>query len=202
MDNVHVIARPADEPVTLDEALLDFRLDTYGSPAEHPDEALIQSTITAARELAENHINAKIAEWQLELRLPGFCQTIPIPDAPLQSIDAVTYIDTNGATQTVDPALYELAGRPEAPVLRLVYGASWPTGVRAQDDAVRIRYTAGYTTGSPDTNPVPEVIKKAIRLIAGHMYENRENVVIGASVDELPMGALFMLQPYRRHMGV
>ena len=34
------------------------------------------------------------------------------------------------------------------------------------------------------------------------MYENRENVVIGASVAELPMGALFMLQPYRRHMGV
>jgi uncharacterized phiE125 gp8 family phage protein len=202
MDNVHVIARPADEPVTLDEALLDFRLDAYGSPAEHPDEALIQSMITAARELAENHINAKIAEWQLELRLPGFCQTILIPDAPLQSIDAVTYIDTNGATQTVDPALYELAGRPEAPVLRPVYGASWPTSVRAQDDAVRIRYTAGYTTGSPDTNPVPEVIKKAIRLIAGHMYENRENVVIGASVAELPMGALFMLQPYRRHMGV
>lgn len=202
MDNVHVIARPADEPVTLDEALLDFRLDAYGSPAEHPDEALVRSTITAARELAENHINAKIAEWQLELRLPGFCQTILIPDAPLQSIDAVTYIDTNGATQTVDPALYELAGRPEASVLRPVYGASWPTSVRAQDDAVRIRYTAGYTTGSPDTNPVPEVIKKAIRLIAGHMYENRENVVIGASVAELPMGALFMLQPYRRHMGV
>jgi len=202
MDNVHVIARPADEPVTLDEAKLDLRLDAYGSPAEHPDDALVESLITAARQLAENHINAKIAEWQLELRLPGFCQTILIPDMPLQSIDAVTYIDTNGATQTVDPALYELAGRPEAPVLRPVYGASWPTGVRAQDDAVRIRYTAGYTTGSPDTNPVPEVIKKAIRLIAGHMYENRENVVIGVSVAELPMGALFMLQPYRRHMGV
>lgn len=200
MDNVHVIERPSVEPVDLEAALLHLRLDAYGSPPEHPDAPLIEALITAAREAAENFTNCRIGEWVLELRLPGFSSVIRLPDAPVQSIEAVTYIDQDGNVQTVDPALYELAGPPAAPVVRPVYGRAWPGDVRCQDDAVRVRYVTGYSTGSPDM--LPEAIRRAILLIVGHLYENREQTVIGTIVSELPMGVLFMLQPYRLRMGV
>lgn len=200
MQNVRVITRPSVEPVGLDEALLHLRLYRYGSPPAHPEESLVESLVRSARESAENYINGRIAEWELELRLPRFCTAIKLPDAPVQSVDAVTYIDRDGQTQTVDQALYELAGSPESPIVRPVYGESWPDDVRTQDDAVRIRYTAGYHIGSPDT--VPEPIRSAIKLLVGHLFENREQSVIGTIVSELPMGVLFMLQPYRRRMGV
>lgn len=194
------VSPPPVEPVSLEQALVHLRLDAYDSPPSHPDEPLVEALITAARETAENFLNARIAEWELELRLPGFSSVIRLPDAPVQSVEAVTYIDQDGAEQTVDPALYELAGPPASPVVRPVYGQEWPGDVRCQDDAVRVRYVTGYATGSPDM--FPETIRRAILLIVGHLYENREQVVVGASVAELPMGVLFLLQPYRLKMGV
>jgi hypothetical protein len=34
-------------------------------------------------------------------------------------------------------------------------------------------------------------------LIIGHLYENRENVIVGHTVNELPQGAMALLNPYR-----
>ena len=44
---------------------------------------------------------------------------------------------------------------------------------------------------------VNEVIKSAVLLIVGHLYANREDVVAGASVAQLPNGAEWLLAPYR-----
>jgi len=44
-------------------------------------------------------------------------------------------------------------------------------------------------------------ILAAIRLTLGHLYANREEVVIGATAAELPMGAKALLRPYRKVMG-
>lgn len=48
---------------------------------------------------------------------------------------------------------------------------------------------------------VNDVIKAAILLTVGHLYANREDVVPG-SVAALPMGAQYLLQPYRTDIGV
>ena len=45
-------------------------------------------------------------------------------------------------------------------------------------------------------------ITAAMLLIAGHLYANREDVVSGVSVAQLPSGAQHLLQPYRVGMGV
>lgn len=47
-----------------------------------------------------------------------------------------------------------------------------------------------------------DLIRAAVLLMAGHLYANREDVVAGVSVAEMPMGSLYLLQPYRRQMGV
>ena len=44
---------------------------------------------------------------------------------------------------------------------------------------------------------VNEAIKAAVLLIVGHLYANREDVVVGVSVAQLPNGAEWLLQPYK-----
>ncbi|WP_137923948.1 head-tail connector protein [Cupriavidus sp. 2SB] len=45
-------------------------------------------------------------------------------------------------------------------------------------------------------------IQAAVLLTTGHLYSNREDVVVGATVAELPRGARDLLQPYRVGLGV
>lgn len=196
--NVWTITEPASELITLEEARLHLKLDAEGSPATHPDDSLVEMLIIAARQSAENFLNAKVCEYELELRLANFASEIEIPDRVV-SIDSVKYIDTDGATQTVDPADYELAGTPAAPILRPVYDGEWPTDIRDQDDAVRIRYTTGYSTGSPNT--LPAAIRAAMLLTLGHLYANRQ-AAAERQAYELPLGVTSLLMPYRRQMGV
>lgn len=198
MSNVWTISEPTSELITLEDARLHLKLDAEGSPPAHPDDDLVEVLITAARQSAENFMNAAVGEYVRELRLATFATEIAIPDRVV-SIGAVTYIDTAGVTQTVNSGAYELAGTPSAPVLRPVYDGEWPTDIRAQDDAVRIRYTTGYSTGSPNT--LPAAIKAAMLLTIGHLYANRQ-AVAEKQAYELPLGVMSLLQPYRRQMGV
>lgn len=45
-------------------------------------------------------------------------------------------------------------------------------------------------------------IQAALLLIVGHLYANREDVLAGVSVAQLPNGSQYLLQPYRSGMGV
>lgn len=42
-----------------------------------------------------------------------------------------------------------------------------------------------------------DAIKAAVLLTVGHLYSNREDVVAGVSVAQLPNGASYLLQPYK-----
>lgn len=44
---------------------------------------------------------------------------------------------------------------------------------------------------------INSTIKAAILLIVGHLYENREDVVVGLSVAQLPLSATSLLRPHR-----
>lgn len=63
---------------------------------------------------------------------------------------------------------------------------------RAQEDARQIR--AGMV--------VNDAIRAAVLLICGHLYANREDVVTGVSVAQMPMGSQYLLHPYRVGLGV
>ena len=44
---------------------------------------------------------------------------------------------------------------------------------------------------------VNEAINAAVLLVVGHLYVNREDVVTGVSVAQMPNGAEWLLQPYK-----
>lgn len=57
-------------------------------------------------------------------------------------------------------------------------------------------------TSGDDPVVVNPSITAACLLITGHLYANREDVVTGVSVAQLPMGSQSLLMPYRVNMGV
>ena len=202
-----LITAPAVEPITLEDAKEHLRV-------EHGDEdALIESLIQVARETAETFTRRALITqtWDLVLESPlPSCdrwQSIRLL-APLIAVISITYVDTAGADQTLFDTAAVIPTTPEpdyivdAPAgpqclpgrIMPAPGITWPS-LSSQSNAMTVRFTAGY--GDPED--VPEAFKSAIKLIIGHLYANRESVVItdrGSIVQEVPQSAIWLLEPY------
>jgi uncharacterized phiE125 gp8 family phage protein len=158
--------------------------------------------IVAVRERAELATNRAIPGPQtFDLILEQFPRDgyIEIPKPPLVSVTSVKYVDTAGATQTMDPSLY-LVQAPAGPRcargrVALPFAAVWPITLR-QMGAVTVRFVCGYGAAAA----VPALLKSAMKLDIGTLYANREGVVLGgrqAAPDELPMGVRAIYFSYR-----
>lgn len=216
MPTPKVIVPANGEHISLERARLHLRVDADNdSPAVHPDDALITSLITAAREWAEDYTGRTISPKTLELALDKFpgqegeirwwqervvADPIVVPCGPLQSIISLTYVDGAGATQEITD--FQLDTHREPPRIMPAVGASWPA-VRQQMNAVLIRYLAGYAlpNESPDTPAMLEVFRQAMLLCIGHWYDNREDSSV-VKLEDIPLGAKALLRNYRLHTGL
>lgn len=105
---------------------------------------------------------------------------------------------------TTEQAIAHCRADPEADasVMELYLGAAIDA---AQDYLGRKLYESeqALAAAEDETGLVPNfAVKAAILLICGHLYENRENVVAGVSLQALPMGAHDLLRPHRRSFGL
>lgn len=173
---------PSADPVTVEDANNWLRLD---SDVADIDETLVESLITAAREYCENYCDRAFAAqtWRVDL---DELRDMTLPGGRVGEIQSIKYTDTAGAEQTVAPSVYVLSrdGR-----LRRQYGQQWPEH-RMGPDSASIVYTVG-------TDTVPAGVIQAMRLLIGHFYENRQSVVAGVSVAEMPMGVEALLTRHR-----
>ena len=196
---VRVITAPAYEPVTLNEC----KLNMFGSTTFTADDALISALIKVARQYAENYTRRAFVQRTLELTLPywpsGGIIELPLP--PLQSITHIKYIDTAGATQTVDSADYQVDTYRAPGLVKPVYNETW-NATRDDFNAVQVRYVAGYATGSPDDQSsaaenIPDSIKHWIKVRVATLYEHREAVYAGAGASAIPRDFVDgLLDPY------
>lgn len=138
------------------------------------DDALISALVVAAREQAENYICAPIRCRTETIQTQGFPASYRIPG--LNAVNSIGY----GAETFTDYT-----------VLNDVVSGCFPT----TDEVVTIEYSAGYPTEAE----VPQAIKQALLLTVGHLYENREAVVLGVAANEVPMTTMALLHPYREY---
>lgn len=181
---------PTVDPVSISEANLHLRLEGTEAAA---DEDLVEASISAATGSAENFTNRQLITATYEIRLDSFRDEIILPRPPLQSVEFIKYIDTDGNEQTLGTAVYQVDPYSTVGRVVLVSGQSWPS-TKDQLNAVTVRFKAGYGDASDN---VPEPIRAAIRLTLGHLYEHRETVLVGVTATELPEGAKSLLWPYR-----
>lgn len=196
---IRVATAPAMEPVSLEELKAQLRIE----PSVTDEDTWLRSLLSAAREFVENDTRRALISTQYYLYLDQFPYWgqldrqsiertsqavgvfygggIELRRCPVISVDALTYLDTTGTTQTLDLATKTYADIASEPGrLYPAYGVAWPIS-RWQANAVRVTFTAGY--GSTPDN-VPAMAKHAIRLLASHWYWNREAVgKVGAEID-------------------
>lgn len=177
---------PTVEPLTATEAKQHLRVD------HTDDDTLIESLIKAARRSAEVFQGRSYLTQTWKMYLDTFpcdkCIYLPFP--PLQSVSSITYIDGNGDVQTLATSQYQVDAKSQPGRVILEPGYSWPATESGRVNAVIITFVAGYGATSAS---VPENIRHAIRLILGDMYTQRENTVVGSSVNQIPQSAKILL---------
>jgi len=184
-----VTSAPTVEPLTLTEAKLDLKIDS----TEEDD--LLDILIKAARETVEIRTGRSLITQSRAIKLDYFpcTDTIRIPNGPVQAITHIKYYDEDEVLQTLSDSDYWVDA--DSDIARVVVKDSWPS-TEDRPNAVVITYTCGY--GAAGSN-VPAPLRKAMLFILGHLYENRQNVIVSGSstgVLEIPMGAEYLMSNY------
>lgn len=162
------------EPITSAEAKAQCRVDS------DDDNDLLGRLISAARDHVEHYCGARFASQAVEMKCDAFADFVRLPEGPVTGITSITYVDTAGAVQTLSTDAYDLLPDGLEGSIVLKSGQRWP----AIRPGSRITVTAvvGYEI-------VPAAVKHAILMLIATWYAQRENVLVGATVDNLPMPA-------------
>jgi len=178
--------------VTREEAKLRLRVDN------DRENYVIDSLIDAATELVEVDTGQTFRVSTFQTTFDGFPtpavfsgvdpilfplevdalspSRMELPEFPLTAVTSISYVDTNGATQTLSTSVFSVDTKAQPGLIILKPGQSWPA-TQLTPDAVTVTYTAGQTP--------PARAKQAVMFLVATWYENRESVVIGAVPVEL-----------------
>jgi len=170
-----------EEALTLGEVKKWLRIDDDLTD----DDDLVNGLIGVVARYTEAIKGVCLTTQKWNMYLDSFpCDEIKITKRPVVSVDAVKYLDSTGAQQTLEIFSYQTNLTSFVPKIRPAWGYYWPYG-RCGYKAIQIEITAGYGAAAK----VPAQVKAAMCLAIGHFYENRENSVVkDYELLEMPLG--------------
>lgn len=148
------------------------------------DDDLVQHHLDYATAAVETELNYPLVETVKEGKQAGFANVL-IRDPNARTVE-VKYFDAANAEQTLPSTLYSV--RLVGGIWAVCFEADGLPTVYNRADAVRIRYTGGYTSAAA----VPVVAKQAILLLTSDAYLNRED-----SKRQYPQASERLLSPIR-----
>lgn len=149
----------------------------------HDDEdSLIASLRDAACEHVERVSGVALASADYRWEGSSFAQLSSLPLRPVTALVAAQYMDADGAMQSYAGA--RLVGGDVCPAIN----ETWPVAY----GLASITFTAG--------DECPHDLLAAVQLLLGHLYVNREPVVIGSISSELPMSVAALIETHRKVM--
>lgn len=179
---------PAVQLVEMEDLKLRLKID------DDADDTGLAMLLSAATRRAEQKTQRAFLTQKWRLTLDGFpakkCGEILLPLPPLQSVDQIVYVDSQGVEQVMDPQDYQVV---PGDVLGAVYpavGLAWPA-TDSGKQSVKIDFTCGYG----DPSEVEPDIVLAVLFLVGHYEQNRE-AVTDRTMSVLPMGVDDLLSPY------
>lgn len=162
MTNIPSIKRlqqPVSEPLTLDEVKIYLRID-----GESENE-LLNSMITATRELAEKYLSASLINQQWKIAydetLP---ETVRLYNGPVNSVESMKLIDEAGGETVFASSNYYLKADNH-----YLHFKNIPSARR-----IEISYNTGYGATAED---IPEVLKQGLLALIGKVYERKSEIV-------------------------
>lgn len=174
-----------DSILTVDDCKKHLRVDTS------EEDALISALRDASIEWVERFCGLKLGpsqnqSWRSQILPSNPLSAVSLAVRPVTDVTAITWQDGNGVEVTGDVADYRFSENGE---FRPIVGGSWPAGVGGE---VEVTFDAGFAEGE-----CPPQLLHAVRLMIGHLYANREAVIVGAVSSEVPLGITTLCMPYR-----
>jgi len=177
--------------VDLDTIITVADLKAHMRVTHTAEDTLISALRSAAISWVEEHCNIKLGSYTALGYLPGFYNSY-IPIGPVTAVTEVKYQTTADTDYTTD--------------LTTLVAGNWFTDTISQPARIAFRdypnvyeyaltpvvvsFTAGYST-------MPAPVLQAIRLLVAHMYENRQEEIVGTITTRLKFGLDALLNPFR-----
>jgi uncharacterized phiE125 gp8 family phage protein len=182
-----LVTAPTSEPVSIAEAKEHLLIESDNTDFD----SYIAVLIKAARKFIEKRtgyiVNSVFALYLDEWPSDDF---VYINRKPVSAITKVEYLPPSGTSFTeLSTLAYNASGKHNPPV---VYLREKP-GLADSVNAVKITFSAGHDVAK-STDPVPEYIIQAIKILMRQMYENRQEEVTGTIVSKLDKGFEYLLQ--------
>lgn len=175
---IKLITAPTDTPISLVEARAQCTIDADITAFD----VMLQLYIAASVKTCEHRTGRKLMPQTWELALDAFpFNEIELPFAPVKEIVSVKYLDSDGIEQTIGNVNYSLDNYSLKNWLLPGYEFDWPETLNAAN-AVKIQFIAGYDSAAL----VPDNLKLWLLLAVATYFKNRESVITGTIVDELP----------------
>ena len=166
-------------PVSLTELKAHVRQD------HSADDTVLTDLIEAVAVTVED-AQARVLQqstWTLTLDDWPASGEIVIPRYPVTSVSSVTYLEAGESTPTTFASTnYRVDTGRLPPRIVLKKDVLWPTATLERGAPITVTFLAGYADGE-----VPEKVKHAIKLLAGHWYEHREAVATGTIATKIPL---------------
>lgn len=193
---VSITTAPTLPPLTTAEAKAACRIDISD------DDTQVDGYVAAARDWFEETGDRALITQTLEIRWDQFPgqgddsranwngaevdrYALFVPRPPLQSVTTLKYIAGDGTLTTlVENTDFTVDKQSKNCRARIVpiYGGSWPSA-RCVPGAVQLVGVFGYGTTAAT---IPERIRQLLRLLTLHGYEERNPIVTGTIVAQLP----------------
>ena len=174
------------EIVSLEEVKQQLRFNDPTEPTEEDD--FLNRLIEAAGRSLESFTNRQLSEATIvEVFTPDkVVNPLRLTVVKLLNVERVEIIQ-DGENIIINPATYRV--NPYQVPGEIIF-KQLPALSMDDFTPLKVVYKAGTT------EPVPEPLKQAALMLIGHLYENRQEVVVGKLASELPKASEFLAAPY------
>lgn len=180
-----VVTPPASEPVALEDA----RTQCNVLASETFFDEKLRGLIAAARAHVEAYCNVRFGTQTILARCDRFADLARLPEAPLQSVTSIAYLDPDGAAQTLSASVYEVRADGLEAAIVLKPAQQWPQ--IQPGSRIAITAVVGHAT-------LPADVGHAMLLLVAHWLAVREAVNVGNIVNVVPHAVDALLCNHRR----
>ena len=178
---------PATTAISLAEAKAFLRVDSDYDD----DDSYITSLIGVATNVVEQFTRRRLITQTYNIYYDEFPPFMDLQVGNVASVTHVKYYDTDNTLQTLDTSEYDVDIRVKPGRIYQAEDGNFPdTYERA--NSVEVEFVVGSAASD-----VEDAIKQAMYIVIGRYYENRQDVVMGTQVNELPLMVEHLLTPYR-----
>lgn len=155
------------------------------------DDTYIATLAMAAQETVEKFCNIFLLET--DLNQYGFTLsdlTILFKSPILSTFTPVLYVNQSAAWVAQTGVEFITKAKPPRMYIN-------NATIGSADSDVKQKYKVNYKVGYDSAGDIPSPLIQAIKIMVADMYENRQSVIVGKLVSEIPKTAEYLMQHYK-----